>query len=117
MQQQRQHRWGIAHIYASYNNTIITVADGAGNVLAWASAGSLGFAGPKKATPFASSKVVAAITEKLKNKTLKNASKINEQGTDCPASSLRMQFRFGVVQPLRGDGLLRKCVEALLKFA
>src|SRR3989344_5398979 len=58
---------GRVYINASYNNTIITVADGQGNVLAWASAGSLGFAGPKKATPFASSKVVAAITEKLKS--------------------------------------------------
>lgn len=58
---------GRVYINASYNNTIITVADGAGNVLAWASAGSLGFAGPKKATPFASSKVVAAISEKLKS--------------------------------------------------
>ncbi len=58
---------GRVYINASYNNTVITVADGSGNVLTWASAGSLGFAGPKKATPFASSKVVAAITEKLKN--------------------------------------------------
>ncbi len=58
---------GRVYINASYNNTTITVADGVGNVLAWASAGSLGFAGPKKATPFASSKVVAAITEKLKS--------------------------------------------------
>ena len=56
------------YINASYNNTVITVANEGGDVLAWATAGSLGFAGPKKATPFASSKVVAAITEKLKNR-------------------------------------------------
>jgi small subunit ribosomal protein S11 len=57
---------GRIYINASYNNTVITVTDMAGNVLAWASAGSLGFSGPKKATPFASSKVVAVIAEKLK---------------------------------------------------
>lgn len=57
---------GRIYINASYNNTVVTVTDSSGNVLAWATAGSLGFSGPKKATPFASSKVIAAITEKLK---------------------------------------------------
>lgn len=57
---------GQVFIKATYNNTLITVTDEAGNVIAWASAGSLGFAGPKKATPFAASKVVAALVEKLK---------------------------------------------------
>jgi small subunit ribosomal protein S11 len=55
-----------AYINASYNNTIVTITDTKGNMLAWATAGSLGFNGPKKATPFASSKVIAAITEKIK---------------------------------------------------
>jgi len=63
---------GSVYIGASYNNTIITVTDASGNVLAWASAGSLGFSGPKKATPFAASKVVAAIAEKLKKTGLAN---------------------------------------------
>lgn len=58
---------GRVYINASYNNTVVTVTDLAGKVIAWATAGSLGFSGPKKATPFASSKVVAAITEKLKS--------------------------------------------------
>ncbi len=57
---------GKVYVNASYNNTVVTVTDLTGNVLAWSSAGALGFAGPKKATPFASSKVIAAITEKLK---------------------------------------------------
>lgn len=56
---------GRVYINASYNNTVVTVTDTQGNVLAWASAGSLGFSGPKKATPFASSKVIAAIVEKI----------------------------------------------------
>ena len=58
---------GRVYVNASYNNTVVTVTDATGNVLAWASAGSLGFGGPKKATPFASSKVIAAIAEKLQN--------------------------------------------------
>ena len=46
---------------------MVTVTDATGNVLAWASAGALGFSGPKKATPFASSKVIAAIVEKIQS--------------------------------------------------
>jgi small subunit ribosomal protein S11 len=57
---------GSIYIHASYNNTSITVTDAGGNVLAWSTAGSLGFAGPKKATPFAASKVAEAISEKMK---------------------------------------------------
>ena len=56
---------GKVYVNATYNNTVVTVTDTTGNVLAWASAGSLGFSGPKKATPFASSKVIATITEKI----------------------------------------------------
>ncbi len=63
---------GKVYVNASYNNTTVTVADEKGNVLAWASAGSLGFAGPKKATPFASSKVIAAIAEKIQNTGMKD---------------------------------------------
>lgn len=63
---------GKVFINASYNNTIVTVTDGAGQVIAWASAGSLGFSGPKKATPFASSKVIAALAEKVKPLGLSN---------------------------------------------
>ncbi|MEK7188071.1 MAG: 30S ribosomal protein S11 [Patescibacteria group bacterium] len=58
---------GRVYINASYNNTMITVTDSKGEVLAWASSGALGFSGPKKATPFASSKIIAALAERLKN--------------------------------------------------
>lgn len=43
----------VAHIKATFNNTLVTIADGAGNVLVWASAGTAGFRGSKKSTPFA----------------------------------------------------------------
>lgn len=57
---------GNVYVKASYNNTIISVTDEKGNLVAWGTAGSLGFKGPKKATPFAASKIVAALTEKLR---------------------------------------------------
>lgn len=54
------------YINASYNNTIITVADPNGNVLTWASAGAVGFKGARKSTPFAASKVAEVIAERVK---------------------------------------------------
>ena len=44
---------GVAHIHSTFNNTIVTITDEAGNVLAWSSAGALGFKGAKKSTPYA----------------------------------------------------------------
>jgi small subunit ribosomal protein S11 len=44
---------GVVHIQATFNNTIVSVADPKGNVVAWSSAGSLGFRGSRKGTPFA----------------------------------------------------------------
>jgi small subunit ribosomal protein S11 len=44
---------GIAHIQSTFNNTIITIADRQGNAISWASAGTVGFKGAKKGTPFA----------------------------------------------------------------
>jgi len=45
---------GVAHIHASFNNTIVTLTDTAGNVITWSSSGSKGFKGSRKSTPFAS---------------------------------------------------------------
>src|ERR1700751_3918842 len=45
--------FGVAHIQASFNNTIVTITDQMGNPLSWKSGGSLGFRGSRKATPFA----------------------------------------------------------------
>ena len=51
------------YIFSSYNNTTFTLTDTQGNVLGWASSGSIGFKGTKKATPFAASKVAEAILQ------------------------------------------------------
>jgi small subunit ribosomal protein S11 len=45
--------YGQAHVYASFNNTIVTLTDSQGNTMAWASAGTSGFKGSRKSTPFA----------------------------------------------------------------
>lgn len=51
---------GVAHIHSTFNNTIITITDPAGNAIAWSSAGALGFKGSKKSTPFAASQASEA---------------------------------------------------------
>ncbi len=56
---------GKAYIQSTYNNTIITITDLDGNVLAGETAGGVGFKGPKKATPFAASKAVESLMRKL----------------------------------------------------
>jgi small subunit ribosomal protein S11 len=57
----------IVHIYASFNNTIITVTDVKGNTLAWATAGGSGFRGSRKSTPFAGQVATAKAVQKAKD--------------------------------------------------
>ena len=45
--------YGVAHIYSTFNNTILCISDKAGNILSWASGGNVGFKGARKSTPFA----------------------------------------------------------------
>jgi small subunit ribosomal protein S11 len=45
--------YGVAHIYSTFNNTILCISDRGGNVLSWASGGNVGFKGTRKSTPFA----------------------------------------------------------------
>ncbi len=61
-----QVREGRIYISSSYNNTVMTLTDAKGNVLAWASAGAIGFKGAKKSTPFAASKVAEGLTQTIK---------------------------------------------------
>jgi len=57
---------GQAHISATYNNTVVTITDLNGNTIGQASAGALGFKGPKKATPYAATIIVKHLAEKVK---------------------------------------------------
>lgn len=55
---------GVAHIQASFNNTIVTITDMTGNVLVWSSAGNQGFKGSRKSTPFAAQRVADTAAKK-----------------------------------------------------
>jgi small subunit ribosomal protein S11 len=57
---------GVVHIQATFNNTIVTIADQAGNVVAWSSSGSLGFRGSRKGTPFAAQQAALTAANKAK---------------------------------------------------
>ena len=57
---------GIAHIHASFNNTLINVTDKKGNTLAWASAGGQGFRGSRKSTPFAAQRAAEVVGEQIR---------------------------------------------------
>jgi small subunit ribosomal protein S11 len=63
---------GIAHIHASFNNTIIMITDRQGNALSWATAGGSGFRGSRKSTPFAAQVAAEKAGEKAKEYGMKN---------------------------------------------
>ena len=63
---------GIAHVHASFNNTIITISDRQGNALAWATAGGSGFRGSRKSTPFAAQVAAERVGEMVKEFGMKN---------------------------------------------
>ncbi len=63
---------GIAHIFASFNNTIITITDRQGNALSWATSGGSGFRGSRKSTPFAAQVAAQRAGEAAKEYGLKN---------------------------------------------
>lgn len=62
---------GIVYVAATFNNTVVTITDEMGNVIAWSSAGSLGFKGSKKSTPYAAQQAVEDALTKAKEHGLK----------------------------------------------
>lgn len=63
---------GVAHVHASFNNTIVTISDRQGNTLSWATAGGSGFRGSRKSTPFAAQVAAERAGEAAKEYGLKN---------------------------------------------
>jgi small subunit ribosomal protein S11 len=63
---------GVAHIHASFNNTIVTITDRQGNTLAWATAGGSGFRGSRKSTPFAAQVAAENASNVVKEMGMKN---------------------------------------------
>ncbi|MDP3057094.1 MAG: 30S ribosomal protein S11 [bacterium] len=85
---------GQAYIQSTYNNTIVTLADDTGRVLAWSSAGSIGFKGTKKSTPYAASLIVKNVVEKVKKLGLKEVNVFVKgigSGRDSAIRSLAQQ--------------------------
>ncbi|MFH1048180.1 MAG: 30S ribosomal protein S11 [Patescibacteria group bacterium] len=85
---------GQAYIQSTYNNTIVTLADDNGRVLAWSSAGSIGFKGTKKSTPYAASLIVKNVVEKVKKLGLKEVNVFVKgigSGRDSAIRSLAQQ--------------------------
>jgi len=70
---------GIAHIHASFNNTIIMVTDRQGNALAWATAGGSGFRGSRKSTPFAAQVAAERVGKMVQEMGMKNM-EVNVKG-------------------------------------
>lgn len=56
----------VAHVKASFNNTIITIVDSAGQVIAWDSAGTIGYKGSRKSTPYAAQRAAEKVADKIK---------------------------------------------------
>jgi len=63
---------GIAHVHATFNNTIVTITDRQGNALAWATAGGSGFRGSRKSTPFAAQVAAERVAVVVKDMGMKN---------------------------------------------
>jgi small subunit ribosomal protein S11 len=63
---------GVAHISSTFNNTIVSITDPAGNVISWASAGSVGFKGSRKSTPFAAQLAAESAAKKAADHGMRN---------------------------------------------
>lgn len=87
---------GIAHIQASFNNTIVTITDPEGNAICWSSSGAAGFKGSKKSTPFAAQRA----SEQVAKKAMENGMKEVEVYIDGPGSG-----RESAVRALQAAGL------------
>ena len=92
----RSIRRGQAHIQATYNNTMVTICDQNGNVIAWSSAGACGFKGPKKSTPYAAGIIVKNLVEKIKD--------VGMQEVDVFVKGIG-SGREGAVRALQANGL------------
>ena len=92
---------GVAHIKASFNNTIVTITDLNGNTVSWASAGKVGFKGSKKSTPFAAQTVAENAAREVLNLGMKRVH-VKVQG---PGSG-----RESAIQAIQAAGLTIKSI-------
>ncbi|MGL4464831.1 MAG: 30S ribosomal protein S11 [Planctomycetia bacterium] len=93
---------GVVHISSTFNNTIVTITDKNGDVLAWTSSGMVGFKGSRKSTPFAAQRAAEVCAERAQKFGIKEV----EVRVKGPGSG-----RESAVQALFGAGLLIKAIE------
>lgn len=86
---------GAIHIKASFNNTIVTVTDMEGNVLAWSSAGSVGFKGSRKGTPYAAQMAAESVAKKAQEFGIKNLTVYVKGPGSGRESAMRVLQAFG----------------------
>jgi len=93
---------GVAHIKASFNNTIVTITDMSGNVVLWSSAGKCGFKGSKKSTPFAATIIADTAAKEALNQGMKRVH-VRVQG---PGSG-----RESAIQAIQAAGLTIRSIK------
>ena len=93
---------GVAHIHASFNNTIITITDRQGNTLSWATSGGCGFRGSRKSTPFAAQRAAEEVANKAKKFGIREV----EVRVKGPGSG-----RESAIRALKASGLEIKSIE------
>jgi len=86
---------GAIHIKSTFNNTIVTVTDMEGNVLAWASAGSVGFKGSRKGTPYAAQLAAESVAKKAQEFGIKNLTIYVKGPGSGRESAMRVLQAFG----------------------
>ena len=92
---------GVVYIQASFNNTLVTVADSNGNVVSWSSSGSLGFRGSRKGTPFAAQQAAARAAQGARDQGMR----VVEVRVKGPGSG-----RESAIRALAGSGLEIKSI-------
>src|SRR6266850_293263 len=110
--ERKEVRVGIAHVQATFNNTIVTLTDKMGNVVSWASAGSVGFKGSRKSTPFAAQTAAENAARKAMDLGLKQVEVFVRGG--CAEACRARRCRVVAVRANRGtmDGEKRFIVDA-----
>lgn len=93
---------GVAHVKATFNNTIVTMTELNGDVIAWATAGSVGFKGSRKSTPFAAQRAAETVAEKSSKMGMKEV----EVKVSGPGSG-----RESAITGLQSSGLTVKSIE------
>lgn len=87
---------GVAHIYSTFNNTIITITDPAGNVVSWSSSGASGFKGSRKSTPFAAQVAGENAARKARDLGMKTVSVLIKGPGSGRESALRALYSSGL---------------------